>query len=146
LNAKLVNYVNQLSRINKLRRNILFMKCYFLCCRTARKERILQHLSHHQHFVENSDMYSFLDLIDLYQGRLLPEIEEIVRIFTEHITKNCLTCQGKGFICELCDDTKVIYPFSDDVAICRKCLATFHQDCFSRKSKRCPRLVDRNFL
>ncbi|VDK74320.1 unnamed protein product [Litomosoides sigmodontis] len=143
LNPSLVNYVDQLAKINKLRQNILLMKCYFICCKVARKQRILQNLKHRQHFVENSDMYSLLDLVDLYQGRLLPDIEGIIRIYTEHITKDCLICKGKGFICELCDDAAIIFPFFENVAICRNCLATFHQECFNRKSKHCPRCLRR---
>ncbi|VDK82900.1 unnamed protein product [Onchocerca ochengi] len=143
LNPGLVNYIDQLAKINKLRRNILLMKCYFMCCKVARKQRILQNLRHRQHFVENSDMYSLIDLVDLYQGRLLPDIERIIQIYTEHITKNCLICKGKGFICELCNDSAVIFPFSENVAICRNCLATFHQECFNRKSKHCPRCLRR---
>ncbi|EFO20710.2 Def8 protein [Loa loa] len=143
LNPGLVNYVDQLAKINKLRRNILLMKCYFVCCKVARKQRILQNLRHRQHFVENSDMYSLKDLVDLYQGRLLPDVERIIQIYTEHITKDCLICKGKGFICELCDDTTVIFPFSENVATCLDCLATFHQECFNRKSKHCPRCLRR---
>ncbi|CAG9540889.1 unnamed protein product [Cercopithifilaria johnstoni] len=143
LNPGLVNYVDQLAKINKLRQNILLMKCYFMCCKVARKQRILQNLRHRQHFVENSDMYSLMDLVDLHQGRLLPDIKGIIRIYTEHITKDCMICRGKGFICELCDDATVIFPFLENVAICRNCLATFHQECFNRKSKHCPRCLRR---
>uniref|UniRef100_A0A0R3S3Y9 Phorbol-ester/DAG-type domain-containing protein n=1 Tax=Elaeophora elaphi TaxID=1147741 RepID=A0A0R3S3Y9_9BILA len=143
LNPGLMNYVDQLAKINKLRQSILLMKCYFICCKVARKQRILQNLRHRQHFVENSDMYSLMDLIDLYQGRLLPDIEGIIRIYTEHITKDCLICKGKGFICELCDDATVIFPFFENVAVCRNCLATFHEECFNRKSKHCPRCLRR---
>ncbi|KAM3723168.1 Differentially expressed in FDCP [Dirofilaria immitis] len=143
LNPGLVNYVDQLAKINKLRRNILLMKCYFMCCKVARKQRILQNLRHRQHFVENSEMYSLTDLVDLYQGRLLPDIENIIRIYTEHITKDCLICKGKGFVCELCNDVSIIFPFSEDVAMCRNCLATFHQECFNKRSKHCPRCLRR---
>uniref|UniRef100_A0A915PM17 Phorbol-ester/DAG-type domain-containing protein n=1 Tax=Setaria digitata TaxID=48799 RepID=A0A915PM17_9BILA len=143
LNPRLVNYVDQLDRINKIRHNILLMKCYFMCCKAARKQRILQKLRHRQHFVENSNMYSLMDLIDLYQGRLLPDIEGIIQMYMEHITKDCPVCKGKGFICELCEDTTVIFPFSENVAVCHDCLATFHLDCFNRKSKRCPRCLRR---
>ncbi|VDO29509.1 unnamed protein product [Brugia timori] len=143
LNPGLVNYVDQLARINKLRRNILLMKCYFMCCKVARKQRILQNLKHRQHFVENSDMYSLIDLVDLYQGRLLPEIERIIQLYAEHIMKDCLICKGKGFNCELCNDATVIFPFSDDATVCRTCLATFHQECFNKKSKHCPRCLRR---
>lgn len=72
----------------------------------------MQNLKHRQHFVENSDMYSLIDLVDLHQGRLLPDIERIIRMYSEHITNDCLICKGKGFICELCDDAAVSNSFS----------------------------------
>ncbi|VDN07183.1 unnamed protein product [Thelazia callipaeda] len=143
LNPAMVNHIDQLDRISLLRRNILLMKNYFLCCKEACDQRILQALRHRQHFVENSGMYSLVDLVDLYQGRLLPEIEVIIGIFTEHITKDCSTCKGKGFFCELCDGTATIFPFSENVTLCHDCSAAFHKECFERNSKHCPRCLRR---
>lgn len=57
-------------------------------------------------------MYSLADLRDLVEGRLIPEIEQIVSIFAEHITRDCLICQGNGFVCELCSDDKVLFSIS----------------------------------
>lgn len=143
LNPRLLKFVAQLTKIKKLRRDIMFMKCYFVCCKEARRLRILQYLNRRQHFVESAEWYSLADLRDLVEGRLLPEIEQIVSVFTEHITRDCLICQGNGFICELCRDDKVIYLFSDGVAICHSCCAVFHKQCFDISSKRCPRCVRR---
>lgn len=144
LNPHLLKFVTQLNRINKLRHNILLMKCYFVCCREARKLRILQYLNRRQHFVDNAEWYSLADLRDLAEGRLLPEIEQIVSIFSEHITRDCLICQGNGFICELCsNDAEVLYPFSEGVSACRDCCAVFHKKCYEVKGKRCPRCARR---
>ncbi|VDD91481.1 unnamed protein product [Enterobius vermicularis] len=150
-NPRLLKFVAQLMKIHKLRTNIMFMKCYFVCCKEARKLRILQYLNRRQHFVENAEMYSLADLRDLVEGRLIPEIEQIVSIFAEHITRDCLICQGNGFVCELCSDDKadyfqVIYPFSEGVAICQVCCAVFHSQCFNVNSKRCPRIIMRGHL
>uniref|UniRef100_A0A0M3HXM2 Transcription elongation factor SPT4 n=1 Tax=Ascaris lumbricoides TaxID=6252 RepID=A0A0M3HXM2_ASCLU len=143
LNPALSKFVAQLNRMNTLRRNILFMKCYFVCCKEARHLRILQYLNRRQHFVDSAEWYSVADLRDLAEGRLLPEIEQIVAIFSEHITRDCLLCLGNGFFCELCSDNhQVIFPFSDGVAICRECCAVFHQACFDRKSQHCPRYLE----
>ncbi|KAH7731907.1 Def8 protein [Aphelenchoides avenae] len=95
-NPALFKYVNSLNRMQKLRKNILLMKCYF----SARKLRILQYLSRYQHFVESSDLYSLDDL----------EIEQIVSVFTTHITKDCAICMGNAFVCELCTDKNVFLP------------------------------------
>ncbi|VDM39867.1 unnamed protein product [Toxocara canis] len=62
----------------------------------ARQLRILQYLNRRQHFVDSAEWYSVADLRDLAEGRLLPEIEQIVAIFEEHITRDCLLCRGNG--------------------------------------------------
>ncbi|VDN59717.1 unnamed protein product [Dracunculus medinensis] len=106
LNPSLPKFVDKLNRIDKLRKNIIFMKCYFICCKNARKLRILQYLNHRQHFVDNSNLYSLSDLRDLMEDRLIPEIEQIFTVFFNHITKECEICQGNGFFCEICSDEK----------------------------------------
>uniref|UniRef100_A0A0N5AHF7 Transcription elongation factor SPT4 n=1 Tax=Syphacia muris TaxID=451379 RepID=A0A0N5AHF7_9BILA len=139
VNPRLLTFVAQLNKINKLRHDIMYMKCYFMCCKEAKRLRILQYLNRRQHFVESAEWYSLMDLRDLIDGRLLPEIETIVSVFTAHITRDCVICQGNGFICELCPDDNVIYPFSEGVSICHECCAVFHRHCFDVASKRCPR-------
>lgn len=54
-------------------------------------------------------MYTIDDLIQLHNGKLIPEIETIVSIFREHITTECDICRGNAFICELCDSNEVCF-------------------------------------
>ncbi|KAL3077234.1 hypothetical protein niasHS_013223 [Heterodera schachtii] len=142
-NPTLFKFVHKLDKIQKMRTNIMLMKCYFVSCKFARKMRILQHLSRFQHFVENDTMFTMDDLLQLANGRLLADIEAIVRIFTAHITEECEICRGNAFFCELCTDNQRIYPFSENVAICKSCCAVYHRPCFDRASKRCPRCLRR---
>ncbi|KAI6212227.1 Differentially expressed in FDCP 8-like protein [Aphelenchoides fujianensis] len=142
-NPMLFKYVNNLERIQELRRTIILMKCYFMSCKKARKLRILQHLHNHQHFVEDDKMYTLNDLISISTGTIVSELEAIVRIFKQHITVDCLVCQGQGFICSICNADQIIFPFSPDVSICKECCATYHRPCFERASKRCPRCLRR---
>ncbi|CAD5213811.1 unnamed protein product [Bursaphelenchus okinawaensis] len=138
-NPALFKYVNSLQKMQTLRSAIMFMKCYFVCCRQARKLRILQHLNKYQHFVESEDMYSLVDLVQIATGTIVHEIEQIVEIFRTHITNDCEICKGNAFICELCDDDHLIFPFNEGVSICKTCYACFHKPCFDRRSKRCTR-------
>uniref|UniRef100_A0A914HTR6 Rubicon Homology domain-containing protein n=1 Tax=Globodera rostochiensis TaxID=31243 RepID=A0A914HTR6_GLORO len=109
-NPTLFKFVQKLDKMQKMRNNIMLMKCYFVSCKVARKLRILQHLNRCQHFVENDAVYTIDDLLQLANGRLLVDIEAIVRIFTAHITEECEICRGNAFFCELCSDTERIYP------------------------------------
>ncbi|KAF7636076.1 hypothetical protein Mgra_00004524 [Meloidogyne graminicola] len=144
-NPLLFKFVNNLNKIGRLRNDIMLMKCYFISCKTAKKLRILQHLNRYQHFVETDVKYSIEDLIRLATGSggLLKEIESIVQIFNTHITQECEICRGNAFFCELCSDEQRIYPFSDNVAICKSCLAVYHRTCFDHASKRCSRCARR---
>uniref|UniRef100_A0A1I7RUW1 Phorbol-ester/DAG-type domain-containing protein n=1 Tax=Bursaphelenchus xylophilus TaxID=6326 RepID=A0A1I7RUW1_BURXY len=138
-NPALFKYVGALQKMQKLRSSIMFMKCYFVCCRQARKLRILQHLNKYQHFVESEDMYSLTDLVQVATGPIVQEVEQVVEIFKTHITHDCEICKGNAFICELCDDDHLIFPFNEGVSICKTCYACFHKPCFDRRSKRCTR-------
>uniref|UniRef100_A0A1I7Y2G2 Phorbol-ester/DAG-type domain-containing protein n=1 Tax=Steinernema glaseri TaxID=37863 RepID=A0A1I7Y2G2_9BILA len=139
LNPALFKVDDRLKQMQEMRRNILFMKCYFMCCKKAQKLRILQYLNRHQHFVETSDLYSLNDLQQLVAGRLIPEIAGIVEVFRKHIVEECETCLGKAFICELCNDKSLLFPFSRNVGICPECCNVFHEKCFDRASRYCPR-------
>uniref|UniRef100_A0A183C9H4 Phorbol-ester/DAG-type domain-containing protein n=1 Tax=Globodera pallida TaxID=36090 RepID=A0A183C9H4_GLOPA len=138
-NPTVFKFVQKLDKMQKMRTNIMLMKCYFVSCKVARKLRILQHLSRCQHFVENDAVYTIDDLLQLANGRLMVDIEAIVRIFNAHITEECEICRGNAFFCELCSDTERIYPFTENVAICKGCCAVYHRPCFDRASKRCSR-------
>lgn len=53
---------------------------------------------------------TFQDLLEIYSGTLLEFLERKIETSRNHVL-NCLVCSQKGFICELCRDPKIIYPF-----------------------------------
>ncbi|KJH49156.1 phorbol esters/diacylglycerol binding domain protein [Dictyocaulus viviparus] len=142
-NPSLFKYHKELRRVQLLRRNFLFMKCYFICCRNAAKLRILQYLNRHQYFVDGADMYSLADLRELCMGDLLQDLEDIYAVFRRHIEEECEICRGNGFYCELCDGSdgrdQIIFPFSKKVSMCQKCFAVFHSKCFETHNSFCTR-------
>ncbi|GMS89409.1 hypothetical protein PENTCL1PPCAC_11584 [Pristionchus entomophagus] len=152
-NPMLIKLNSNLKRITRIRNDFLFMKCYFVSCRSARQLRILQYLCRHQHFVESPDLYTMAEMRDIVSGKLLEELEDIHQVFMKHITEECETCKGNAFVCELCPDKQIIFPFSDNISMCIKCLAVFHHKCkcdhkccprCERRSKRAPIEIDPN--
>ncbi|PIO67794.1 hypothetical protein TELCIR_10443 [Teladorsagia circumcincta] len=111
--------------------------------KNAAKLRILQYLNRHQHYVEGADMYSLADLRELCLGNLLRDLEDIHTVFRRHIEEECEICAGNGFYCELCEDqeqrNQLLFPFSENVAMCPKCLAVFHSKCYEKRSSTCTR-------
>ncbi|KAG7153278.1 Differentially expressed in FDCP 8-like [Homarus americanus] len=101
----------------KLREDLLVMKQYLGTCRTAQESRMLRQLEERQHFVENAFMFSLQDLVDVNSG----------------------VCQGKGYICELCDGSEIIFPFDGGVVVCTGCSTVLHHLCYTSRSSKCPR-------
>ncbi|KAG2470095.1 DEFI8 protein, partial [Polypterus senegalus] len=89
INPLLFNFVEELVEIRKLRQDILLMKPYFITCKEAMEARLLLQLQDRQHFVENDEMYSLQDLIDIYSGRLSCSLTEIHTTFAKHIKLDC---------------------------------------------------------
>ncbi|XP_058011365.1 differentially expressed in FDCP 8 homolog isoform X3 [Ahaetulla prasina] len=138
-NPLLFNYVEELVEIRKLRQDILLMKPYFITCKEAMEARLLLQLQDRQHFVENDEMYSLQDLMDINAGRLSCSLTEIHTLFAKHIKLDCERCQAKGFVCELCKEGDVLFPFDSHTSMCTDCSAVFHRDCFYDNSTTCPK-------
>lgn len=56
------------------------------------------------------------DLLQVPSGQLAQSLKKSIKFATKHVFE-CPLCSGKGFICELCHNPKVIYPFQTDDAI-----------------------------
>ncbi|XP_058608366.1 differentially expressed in FDCP 8 homolog isoform X4 [Onychostoma macrolepis] len=48
-------------------------------------------------------------------------------------------CQAKGFMCELCKEGDILFPFDNHTSVCHDCFAVFHRDCYYDNSTTCPR-------
>nr|XP_035975620.1 differentially expressed in FDCP 8 homolog isoform X11 [Halichoerus grypus] len=127
INPLLFNYVEGLVEIRKLRQDILLMKPYFITCKEAMEARLLLQLQDRQHFVENDEMYSVQDLLDAHTGRLGCSLTETHTLFAKHIKLDCERCQAKGFVCELCREGDVLFPFDSHTSVCTDCCAVFHR-------------------
>ncbi|XP_047383908.1 differentially expressed in FDCP 8 homolog isoform X4 [Sciurus carolinensis] len=128
----------------KLRQDILLMKPYFITCKEAMEARLLLQLQDRQHFVENDEMYSIQDLLDVHMGRLGCSLTEIHTLFAKHIKLDCERCQAKGFVCELCREGDVLFPFDSHTSVCADCSAVFHRDCYYDNSTTCPKCARLN--
>lgn len=137
LNPDLFKFVVELREVKRLREEILIMKKYFVTCRQALESKLLLQLKERQHFVENSNVYSLQDLVDVNTGLLLPFLTKIHSLFLTHIKSDCQLCQGKGFVCEFCGKDEVIFAFDPHSSQCKQCRTVFHKICF--RSGGCPK-------
>merc|ERR1712134_224010 len=101
-NEQIFSFVEELQQIRKLRQDILRMKVYLSCCPDAAGARLLLRLLERQHFVESADEYSVHDLVEIANGSLIDSLTEVHADYARHIKLDCVRCQAKGLIWEIC--------------------------------------------
>ncbi|KAI5098491.1 differentially expressed in FDCP 8-like, partial [Silurus meridionalis] len=112
INPLLFNFVEELVEIRKLRQDILLMKPYFITCKEAMEARLL------------------------LQVRLDCSHDCFFSFFSNSSFQRC---QAKGFVCELCKEGDILFPFDSHTSVCHDCSAVFHRDCYYDNSTTCPR-------
>lgn len=71
-------------------------------------------------------------------GVLAQQLEKVVAFGTEHVF-NCWLCSQKGFVCEVCNKPKALFPFEvENVYRCDMCNGVYHKTCLNAL-KPCPK-------
>lgn len=87
-------------------------------------------------------LYSMADLTAVENGNLVDFLNKVYHAFDKHI-RLCDICTGKGYLCEICGNDEVIFPYDDGAIQCEKgkCAAMFHRACWIRKNMKCTKCV-----
>lgn len=136
----------ELDRVREIQEQLFHIKKLLKTCRFA--ESALKEFEQvPRHLTDELYLFSLEDLVRIKKGLLAPLLKDILKASLSHVT-SCELCQGKGFICEFCRSTAVIFPFQ--TAVCRRCSecrACFHKQCFqSSECPRCARITARRRL
>ncbi|XP_055708664.1 differentially expressed in FDCP 8 homolog isoform X2 [Phlebotomus papatasi] len=140
-NPKLFAFVQKLAHVKKIRVDLYHMKKYLTECRLAAAEKILDNISgSRRYLLQTPEMYSVADLVAVESGALHEFLNKIYDAFERHI-RQCQICSGKGYLCEVCGNNEVIFPFDDCSIPCRKCNSIFHRVCWLRKNQTCIKCI-----
>ncbi|XP_047409603.1 protein associated with UVRAG as autophagy enhancer isoform X2 [Sciurus carolinensis] len=109
--------VKELDRVKDFQEQLFHIKKLLKTCRFAASalkelEQVPRHLTDELH------LFSLEDLLRTKRGLLAPWLKDVLKAALAHVA-DCELCQGKGFICEFCRSTSVIFPFQ--TATCRRC-------------------------
>ncbi|KRX75732.1 Differentially expressed in FDCP 8 -like protein [Trichinella sp. T6] len=141
MNPCLFKNIPQLQKIKSLRGRLLLMKPYVMYCREAASQCLITHLRPYAHFMETLDVYSIRDLIDINETVLEPRLMQALEIFEKHIKNECSICQGNGYVCELCDNSEILFPFDRSIGKCGQCSWIYHKSCFDKNNGICSRCL-----
>ncbi|KAG9390112.1 protein of unknown function (DUF4206) [Carpediemonas membranifera] len=127
-----------LQKAVSLRQTLALMVPFVLTC-PGRDELLRDIPESRQHYMGPPHMWSMADLTDLKFNDLLGWLQRLVEMYYVHITVNCPNCQGRGFFCEMCRGKDTLFPFQAKIHRCNVCKAIFHQACWKKHGKKCPR-------
>lgn len=125
-----------IGKLHSLREKIVRISQFLRTCRNSQTH--LSKINERKHFAWSSSVWALKDFVDLKDGKLRAELEEVEELFRNHVLR-CEICKGKGFFCEVCTKRDLLFPFSDGVSKCKLCKAIFHGSCFKESITECPK-------
>ncbi|XP_070832647.1 pleckstrin homology domain-containing family M member 3 [Chaetodon trifascialis] len=142
LNPCLYEHCEALSTVLRLRQQLQSLRAYLFSCRATVAEDLRRRIFPREYLLQHIHLYSMADLQQVIDGKLAPFLSKVIKFASSHVF-SCSLCREKGFICELCHNGQVIYPFQESATKrCDGCGAVFHAEC-RQKAQPCPRCVRR---
>ncbi|XP_066445107.1 protein associated with UVRAG as autophagy enhancer [Eleutherodactylus coqui] len=130
--------VKDLQRVKEVQQQLIHIRKLIMTCRFSHEvvkafEKIPSHLTRELH------LFTLEDLFQVRQRTLLADLRELLALAVFHVGE-CQLCQAKGFFCEFCQHSKVIFPFQIEIVRrCEDCKACYHKECF--KTGDCPKCL-----
>ncbi|XP_022356035.1 pleckstrin homology domain-containing family M member 3 [Enhydra lutris kenyoni] len=141
-NPMLYRHAEPLAAVVRLRQRLKSLRAYLFSCRAAVAEDLRRRIFPREYLLQQIHLYSLADLQQVIEGKLAPFLGKVIKFATSHVY-SCSLCSQKGFICEICNNGEILYPFEDiSTSRCESCGAVFHSEC-KEKSVPCPRCVRR---
>nr|XP_045003326.1 pleckstrin homology domain-containing family M member 3 isoform X1 [Jaculus jaculus]XP_045003327.1 pleckstrin homology domain-containing family M member 3 isoform X1 [Jaculus jaculus] len=139
-NPMLYLHAEPLATVVRLRQRLKSLRAYLFSCRAAVAEDLRRRIFPREYLLQQIHLYSLADLQQVIEGKLAPFLGKVIKFATSHVY-SCSLCSQKGFICEICNNGEILYPFEDiSTSRCESCGAVFHSEC-KEKSVPCPRCV-----
>lgn len=139
-NPLLYRHVDALAQVVRLRQQLKSLRAYLFSCRAVVAEDLRRRIFPREYLFQQIHLYSLADLQQVVEGKLAPFLMKVIKFATSHVY-SCSLCSQKGFICEICNNGEILYPFEENsTSRCENCGAVFHTDC-KVKTVPCPRCV-----
>ena len=129
-NPKLYNTLAEFKKIRLLRKKMIILAEFIFLC--GESERLVGMVGGRVHFFATGDYYSLGDLVGLKGGKLVSELEDLLKKYREHVA-GCESCRGKGNVCGECANEELLFPFGDvggGKRRCGGCGHVFHNKCY----------------
>ncbi|CAG4963416.1 unnamed protein product [Parnassius apollo] len=138
LNPKIYCGVSDMAHLQELRIQLNFLRSYIFTCREPVIEELQKRIWPREYLYDHVHLYTISDLAQIPNGSLVLQLEKVVNFAKSHVL-DCWLCSQKGFICEVCRDPKILYPFETSITYrCDECSSVFHAKCLNANTP-CPK-------
>lgn len=138
LNPKIYSGVSDMAQLQELRIQLNFLRAYIFTCREPVIEELQKRVWPREYLYDHVHLYTISDLAQIPNGSLALQLEKVVNFAKSHVL-DCWLCSQKGFICEVCRDSKILYPFETSSTYrCDECSSVFHAKCLNENIP-CPK-------
>lgn len=138
MNPLIYSGISEMAELQILRIQLNFLRAYLFTCREPVIEELQKLVWPREYLYDHVHVYSISDLAQICNGSLASQLQKIITFAQNHV-KDCWLCSQKGFICEVCKNPKILYPFNiDSTYRCEACSSVFHSKCLNA-SKPCPK-------
>lgn len=128
LNPHIYEVVDSMAQLQSLRNQLNFLRAYLYTCREPIIEQLQKLICAKEYMYEHIHLYSFAvkfsyiflplftheyflqDLCEIQSGILVQHLQKVVEFGKEHVF-GCWLCSQKGFVCEICNKPKPLFPF-----------------------------------
>lgn len=99
-----------MAELQALRIRLNFIRAYLCTCTPASFQELQRQFFGKEYLYEHIHQYSIGDLSMIQRGTLYQQLHKAFKLGEAHILK-CALCSYKGFICEICNSSRILYPF-----------------------------------
>ncbi|XP_029428815.1 pleckstrin homology domain-containing family M member 1 [Rhinatrema bivittatum] len=129
VNDSLYQHVEQLEEIGHCREKLKFLGDYLLTCRSGALKELSKRLDQRNYLLESPHAYSVMDLRQIAEGIFQVFLQSLIQFASDHVY-HCDLCSQRGFICQICHQDDIIFPFQFDTTTrCSECKTVFHLTC-----------------
>ncbi|KAJ8264613.1 hypothetical protein GJAV_G00151290 [Gymnothorax javanicus] len=140
LNPGLYDHAEPMALIHSLRQRLRLLGDYVLTCRSGIRKKMEDKLDNRSYLLESYNQYSVTDLQEIANGQHEFFLRNLIQFASSHV-HHCDLCTQRGFICQICNDDGIIFPFQfESTTRCKVCKTVYHSDCKERTPS-CPRCV-----
>ncbi|XP_041056536.1 pleckstrin homology domain-containing family M member 3 isoform X1 [Carcharodon carcharias] len=128
-NPHLYEHVEVLATVLRLRQQLKSLRAYLFSCRASVAEDLRRRIFPREYILQHVHLYSLADLQQVFEGKLAPFLLKINKFASTHVY-SCSLCSQKGFICEICNNGQIIYPFEgtatkSNIHVQMKCISAW---------------------